>query len=423
MAAREFLKSLEKFQAEVEGGSGETAFPRTQAALAMCKDSVLDELPLEIDTSRQGQKRTDRELNLMRQVRYFKNKLQKMEEEARKSQRQKGLISNQVFLKVCLSQPSVNNRQLKELLAEDGVNAISHTYIGRVRDAFAEILKDHAKDRLTQVMCSAAVGVDGDIKDTLYMVHIHDEASMRLRSFDRVAVDAFGSDGLGPVFSRGRYSQVQNNVLHLHLSSATTPLEWFCDLQPLGRKDGATLATALMRTVDEVLAPSIEAVKSRTNGRVKVVHLMVGDGIGTNEDAATRVLHRYALARGPESKINYRLLVLKCASHQANLAVLVAICGRLGKDVAEADELSGILSRMYKFLLPSYLDEFAALLRNKVVDTFVLHNDVDSVQAKAFQEQTVRLVALYGEHVLPPQAYIVAQSGHFKNGTLGARRD
>lgn len=68
-----------------------------------------------------------------------------------------------------------------------------------------------------------------------YWTYYRPKASMRLRSFDRAAAPAFGAGGRGPVFSRGRFSSVQNSAVHLHLGQAELP--WFVELQALARKD------------------------------------------------------------------------------------------------------------------------------------------------------------------------------------------
>ena len=56
-------------------------------------------------------------------------------------------------------------------------------------------------------------------------------------------------------------------------------------------------------------------------------HILVGDGVATNEAAARIVLAE--LKRRPlEGGFRYVMLVVKCANHQANLAIGSAVGGR-----------------------------------------------------------------------------------------------
>jgi hypothetical protein len=61
------------------------------------------------------------------------------------------------------------------------------------------------------------------------------------------------------------------------------------------------------------------------------------------------------------------------------------------------------LSRLYKFLVPSYLDEFTAQLRNLVASIFELRTDVDSEDSLFHQDRARKLVSLYGHQVLPEE--------------------
>ena len=62
----------------------------------------------------------------------------------------------------------------------------------------------------------------------------------------------------------------------------------------------------------------------------QVIHLLVGDGINTNESAAKRVLEYFSRRDWQaEHKISYSLVALRCSSHQSNLTVAIAICGEL----------------------------------------------------------------------------------------------
>ena len=133
---------------------------------------------------------------------------------------------------------------------------------------------------------------------------------------------------------------------------------------------------------------------------LRFVHMLVGDGVNTNENSAKRVLQR-CLVNLQNNNIEYRLLVWKCSSHQSNLVVMVAIVGCLMTNVLDSNVLCATLSRLYKYLTPAYLDEFTASLRDLVVSSFTMCHDFRSDETERCQEVSRKLVALYGDHVLP----------------------
>ncbi len=100
-------------------------------------------------------------------------------------------------------------------------------------------------------------------------------------------------------------------------------LEMFNELQSLSRKDAHTVGFALIRVLENIFA----AVRGNGGGEqtLKIVHILVGGAIGTNE-AACKILFQWARQ---QQHISYRLLTVKCASHQCNLIVAVAIMGYL----------------------------------------------------------------------------------------------
>ena len=98
-------------------------------------------------------------------------------------------------------------------------------------------------------------------------------------------------------------------------------------------------------------------------------HVLVGDGINTNEAAARRLLARSLVE--PLGQLRYFLAVYKCSSHQANLAAKGAVIGAAAKVAAATGADSGLVgqkphlavcgaaTRLYKYLINVYFDEFA----------------------------------------------------------------
>ena len=155
---------------------------------------------------------------------------------------------------------------------------------------------------------------------------------------------------MGP--NRSRTSKVQNNLVHVAKvqvptargssqsssalsSSKVETLLALTELQPLCNKTARTLATALKAVVDE-LKDSLQLTPGRT-----LLHILVGDAIGTN-GAAARLLHQ-AMVDAHRNNFKYRLVVLKCGSHQSNLAAASALFGPSNANVKKSDLDSDLL--------------------------------------------------------------------------------
>jgi len=137
----------------------------------------------------------------------------------------------------------------------------------------------------------------------------------------------------------------------MHRNSRGKQFPLLLELQPLARKDAGTLATALRGVIDTVAT----AMAKSTHGRVvRLIHCLVGDGIFTNA-AAARLLWSWAAA-APVAP-HYRLLVITCSTHAANLVVRTAICD----DERNADNSPLVATCVW--LMPEYAAEFVARLR------------------------------------------------------------
>ncbi len=154
--------------------------------------------------------------------------------------------------------------------------------MGYVRDAFAEEIKELSLERVR-------TAVRNKRWQFIVVRHIHDEASMRIRSHMESASTQI-------VAHRGRTSKIQNNVVTVHCDSGGVGVFVPLELQPLAKKDAATLSTALLSVLDIVMA------SAPLNQGDRFVHVLVGDGIYTNEAAARTVLRsawRYATPTPP----------------------------------------------------------------------------------------------------------------------------
>ena len=301
-------------------------------------------------------------------------------------------------VRASLSPPHVPVRTMAEFLSQFPndvcAGGMSHCYVSHCRDAFAELLKEFNSRALHAFASSTAGG------RTFVLRHVHDEAQFRLRSFSAspVASSSLPSDNTvgGARFSRSRSSKVQNN--DIQISNGEDTLPWWSELQPLAKKDADTLGLAPVQAAEQILSILGEACTRQ----VRVVHCLTGDGLNTNEAAAKRLLAHFS--NGANCAVKYFLIVWRCASHQGNLVVLVAICGGLYANPLEKDELCANCSRFFKYVLPEHCDNFARNLFRHVSERLqVLPTPAggDALEAPQGPGATASLQRLYGRDVLP----------------------
>ena len=228
----------------------------------------------------------------------------------------------------------------------------------------------------------------------VFITHVHDEASLRMRSYLQRPAAASARAFL----CRGRYSKVLNHVINVHTSE--TSLRWLSELQPLSKKDASTIASALILNVQEVVLQCIASVGDARGGIIRCIHLLTGDAIATNEAAARRILP-HMIAFAARHGILYYLLVWICASHQSNLVVMVAICGGRVKDAAENNPICCNCSRLFRHLMSDYSEEFAQALWRYVEKDLRIIPDDEDIWDDAPARNALQMQALYGQAVLP----------------------
>jgi len=160
--------------------------------------------------------------------------------------------------------------------AIDDVNPLSHVTVSQARDAFGHLLVNFNREDMTRY-------TNGITHGFVIIRHLHDEATMRLRS--QLPADPPASHGSAAapaaehglpripdsrrVPLRGRSSKIQNNVATMHRNSTDKPLSVLLELQPLARKTAETMATAL-RQVIETVANQIAASTHPRRGALRV---------------------------------------------------------------------------------------------------------------------------------------------------------
>ena len=132
--------------------------------------------------------------------------------------------------------------------------------------------------------------------------HLHDEATMRLRSCLNIAHHRT---------MKARSSKVQNQAITLHKHpGAESVLPVLTHLQAMQTKDALTLATSLYQSLSYIVsaAPAMSA---------RFIHVVVGDGISANQKAV-RVLHEKVMRDSqcdgsPFRGLTYTVIPIKSA--------------------------------------------------------------------------------------------------------------
>jgi len=180
--------------------------------------------------------------------------------------------------------------------------------------------------------------------------------------------------------------------------------------------DGSSAPETIGGSAPETIGSSAQ------DARPWFVHILVGDGIPTNE-AAAKILWAWVKSERLPHRFRYFTLVVKCASHQANLAVASAVTGRAALEGARntlrltqgesplaeralaagndspARGACGAIVRFFKYLVSDYYAEFVSNLQELV----------GSVRAtgrtpgrRRQLDAWVSMEKLYGESVIPP---------------------
>ncbi|CAK0911082.1 unnamed protein product [Prorocentrum cordatum] len=227
------------------------------------------------------------------------------------------------------------------------VQNVSATSIAITRDAFAQVLKKINHDVIAAQSkdASRTLNRDGQETSCFVVVHVHDEAAMKVKSFD------FDGAFRPELQNRtvGRYSKVQNQAVCVDFGQARVPV--LTELMGMSVKDAPTIAECLIQ-VFESIARAIKDGCPRAT--VRIVHVVIGDAAATNEAACKR-LFAFLHAAERQLGIRYYLVVVKCAAHQANLVVQCAICGQCLQDPLNSDALCAAASRAFKYVIPGKL--------------------------------------------------------------------
>ena len=320
------------------------------------------------------------------------------------------VLTEEWLVRVFLSRPNASARSLEQgfgdIIGSD-VHTVSRPRMNIIRDAWVELYKPMVLSAGASLVAST-VGFAKCVRKSafapLFLVQIQDEADIRLRS-------AHARDG-PTIPSRSRSSKVQQSVLTIH-GSGEQVVRIPCELEALGDKTAATLATSFERLLRYVAAgiftqPQAEGglVQPRAALAVPEVwafHILIGDGIATNE-AAAKILWTCMQLQPLAPGTRYFLAVLKCATHQTGLTAKSSVVGRAAATGAGESELykaiTGVATRLFKFVINDYFEEFVFSVREWVCADLLVQ-PAEAGEDLAATGAAKALQRLYTEHVVP----------------------
>lgn len=244
-----------------------------------------------------------------------------------------GYIQHLWFIRVAFSDEQLSARSLASWCGDFGVepsNVISHTYVGHVKDCFCELVKQLSGEELSLAASAHPASTEQPaMSKPFFLVHAHDEASMRVRSWDHTVSGRI---------VRGRSSKIQNQSVIVSFGDVWQ--EWFVELVRWRKHRRDTYQ------YNKGCRLNFDSFSSCSWTELRLIHLLVGDSINTNANAAKRVRNFFNAQEGMgRTRIKYGLLYFHCATHIVNLVVMVAIVAEILAEPTENDDVCAAASR------------------------------------------------------------------------------
>ena len=269
---------------------------------------------------------------LQNKVQYMQKKITTLEAQVKSHTETKNSMNRLTkdwILRVFLASPHASSRAIAQSFHQVvGLDAttVGRTSIGKIKAAWVEMfvrmVKSKIRDMVAAHLRSCSMARRPFLPVTL--VHVQDEADIRLRS----------GDARDPELPRrGRASKVQLHVLRLAVGHHQHEIP--TELEALGDKTASTLATSLERLMRNTIRDTFPKVGlnlaertllGRVPPEIWVTHWLIGDAIPTN-DAAARVLWASVQANPLGQPIRYFLGVIRCMTHQTGLSAKSGVIG------------------------------------------------------------------------------------------------
>jgi hypothetical protein len=171
------------------------------------------------------------------------------------------------------------------------------------------------------------------------------------------------------------------------------------ELEAFSNKTAALLATSierLLRHVSDTVILPVTGGDAQLN--VWLVHILIGDGIGTN-NAAAKFVWSCVMQRPLGRGVTYSLILVRCGVHSTALSARFGVTGEGARAAArgtdpEEEGVTATAVRLFKYVIGDYYEELLSSMRAAVYATSgALPGGLESI--------LMDLREVYTSHVIP----------------------
>ena len=186
-----------------------------------------------------------------------------------------GRICNVWLLRVALSPPNVPTRKLAEWCQDFNVDlarSVRKDTASQAKNALCELVKHWNRIQVSSTVAAAQAHRHPSESLRVYIPHEQDEACFKMESRQRVTTAHDTASRL----RRAKSSKVLNHVIHIHVDDSF--IKWIEELQPLSKKDAATIGSGLISVIKNVIQTCFRQVTlDNLVAKPRVLHAITGE--------------------------------------------------------------------------------------------------------------------------------------------------
>ena len=186
-----------------------------------------------------------------------------------------GRICNVWLLRAALSPPNVPTRKLAEWCQDFNVDlarSVGKDTASQAKNALCELVKDWNRIEVSSTVAAAQAHRHPSESLRVYVPHEQDEACFKMESRQRVTTVHDAASKL----RRAKSSKVLNHVIHIHVDDSF--IKWIEELQPLSKKDAATIGSGLISVIKNVIQTCFRQVTlDNLVAKPRFLHAITGE--------------------------------------------------------------------------------------------------------------------------------------------------
>ena len=186
-----------------------------------------------------------------------------------------GRICNVWLLRAALSPPNVPTRKLAEWCQDFNVDlarSVRKDTASQAKNALCELVKHWNRIQVSSTVAAAQAHRHPSESLRVYIPHEQDEACFKMESRQRVTTAHDAASSL----RRAKSSKVLNHVIHIHVDDSF--VKWIEELQPLSKKDAATIGSGLISVIKNVIQTCFRQVTlDNLVAKPRVLHAITGE--------------------------------------------------------------------------------------------------------------------------------------------------